>query len=234
MLLSVILPTYNEKDNILPLLGKIRKTLTTHLNDCELIVVDDNSPDGTGKLAQEKYQNDPRVKIFIRENERGLATAIKFGILNSTGENLVVMDTDFNHDPALIPQMIELLKHYDLVIGSRFVTGGGMEDKKRYWLSLLYNYALRIFLWLSTRDNLSGYFAIRRERLMSLPANRIFFGYGDYFMRLNFFALKQNFKIIEVPVFYQLRKGGQSKSSFFRMFLQYSLAAVRLRFSRIF
>lgn len=232
MLISVILPTYNEKENILPLIAELQKSLTNYQGNYEIVIVDDNSPDNTGKLVQEKYPTDPLIKVFIRENERGLASAIQSGILKSSGQLIVVMDTDFNHNPMLILQMVELLNYYDLIIGSRFVAGGGMQDKKRYWLSLFYNYALRIFLWLPTRDNLSGFFAIKRQYLFLLPFDKIFYGYGDYFIRLTYLARRLKFKILEIPVFYQIRATGESKSRFLDMFYRYTQAVLNLKFQK--
>jgi dolichol-phosphate mannosyltransferase len=154
--------------------------------------------------------------------ERGLATAIKFGILNSSGEVIVVMDTDFNHEPHMIPQMVKFLEYYDLVTGSRFVMGGGMEDRRRYYYSLYYNVFVRMLLRLQVQDNLSGFYAIRREKLMPLNLAGIFQGYGEYFIRLLYSARRRGYRMLEVPVFYILRRHGQSKSRFLSMLRDYT------------
>ena len=229
MLVSVILPTYNERGNILPLIKEIQVGLSQGDYDADIIVVDDNSPDGTGRLVAEQTAPEGEVRLFVRTEERGLASAIKFGIGQARGEALVVMDTDFNHDPRMLAQMVSLLQHYDLVIGSRFVPGGGMDDVLRYRLSLVFNYGVRILLASAVRDHLSGFFAIRRHRLQVLDCDRIFVGYGDYFTRLIASANRKGFSLIEVPVFYRLRRQGESKTKFFRTFIQYSVAAVRLK-----
>lgn len=229
MTVSIILPTYNECQNIVPLIREIQAELAPLRLDYTIQVVDDNSPDGTGALVQETFRHDPRVQVVIRTTERGLATAIRTGIEATQGEIVVVMDTDFNHDPRVLPQLIEFLKYYDLVIGSRFAQGGGMEDRRRYYLSLIYNLWLRLLLQLQVQDNLSGFMAMRRQQLLTLDLPGIFQGYGEWFIRLIFAACRRKLRILEVPVFYQLRPHGESKSRFVQMLRDYTLTALRLR-----
>jgi dolichol-phosphate mannosyltransferase len=147
------------------------------------------------------------------------------------GSILVVMDTDFNHDPAMIPQMVDLLRYYDLVIGSRFVMRGGMEDSLRYALSFAYNIFIRALFCTQIQDNLSGFFAVRQSQLFQLRPifDKIFYGYGDYFIRLLLAAWRRDWKILEVPVFYILRRHGDSKTGFWRIFRDYTAAVIRLR-----
>lgn len=240
---SVILPTFNERDNICDLVDAIHRELEPTGYAYEVLVVDDNSPDGTAEVVRRRYQIQGAapapigassrgvVRLFVRTQEKGLANSIRDGLLAAQGRTLVVMDTDFNHDPAMIPQMVDLLRYYDLVIGSRFVMRGGMEDRLRYHFSQLYNVFIRALFQTQIQDNLSGYFAIRRERLYSLaplfPA--IFYGYGDYFIRLLLAAWRQDWKILEVPVFYILRRHGDSKTGFWSVFKKYTAAVLRLR-----
>lgn len=232
MPISIILPTYNERGNILDLISAIQQSLKGHCWPYKLIVVDDDSPDGTGLLVREHFRLSPEVEVIIRKNERGLASAIKTGIITSSGDAIVVMDTDFNHDPGMIPQMVEFLKYYDLVIGSRFVMGGGMEDLRRYYFSFLFNFFVRVVIRTQIQDNLSGFFAIRRDKLLTMDLDRIFRGYGDYFICLLHVAWRHNFKILEVPVFYQLRRHGKSKAHFLKMLLDYTSTVLALRFGQ--
>lgn len=229
MSVSIVLPTYNEAGNISDLIEALRRELAGCDRPVEIVVVDDNSPDGTADLVKQRFGNDPAVRTLVRRDERGLATAIKVGIQNSTGSVIVVMDTDFNHDPAMVPQMIAFLDYYDVIIGSRFTMGGGMEDALRYKLSFLYNFALRLTFGWQIQDSLSGFLAIRRTRLEELPLDAIFTGYGDYFIRLLHAADRRGFRMLEVPVFYQLRRHGVSKTSFLRIFRQYTAAVLKLR-----
>jgi dolichol-phosphate mannosyltransferase len=211
----------------------------------EVLVVDDNSPDGTAGLVRERFRltqsaedqwEGPvgvsgRVRVVVRSVDKGLAKSIWHGLEVARGKTLVVMDTDFNHDPAMIPQMVDLLRYYDLVIGSRFVMRGGMEDSVRYSLSFAYNIFIRALFHTQIQDNLSGFFAVRQEQLFQLAPifDKIFYGYGDYFIRLLLVAWRRDWKILEVPVFYILRRHGASKTGFWRIFRDYTFAVLRLR-----
>ena len=243
---SIILPTYNERDNICDLIDAIDRELGPLPWRFEVLVMDDNSPDGTAQVVALHYAMDLSaadvvgttahdnglVRLHVRTQDKGLANAIRAGLACAQGRTLVVMDTDFNHDPAMIPQMVELLRYYDLVIGSRFVMRGGMEDKWRYRASLLYNFFIRVLFLTQIQDNLSGFFAVRRERFFQLAPlfDDIFYGYGDYFIRLLYVAWRKNWKILEVPVFYILRRHGDSKTGFWAIFRDYTGAVLKLRF----
>lgn len=225
---SIILPTYNEKDNIIELIAAIFKALG-RTTDFEVVVVDDNSPDGTAAAVRAVFYHDPRVVLHVRTQERGLASAIRYGAEHSSGEILVFMDTDFNHDPVILPQMIAFLEHYDIIIGSRFVMAGGMEDKFRQFSSLIYNYAIRLLFGTPVHDNLSGFFSIYRDKLFSMDLDQIYYGYGDYFIRLLMVANKRGYNMLEIPVFYRLRLHGHSKTQFLSIFTQYTRALLGLR-----
>jgi dolichol-phosphate mannosyltransferase len=240
---SVVLPTYNERDNIADLIRAIDRELGKTDWRYEIVVVDDDSPDGTADLVRQHFLANGKdsaaasvvgqrtVRLIVRTRDKGLAKSIRTGLESAQGSTLVVMDTDFNHDPAMIPQMIDLLRYYDLVIGSRFVMRGGMEDARRYRLSLLYNIFIRFLLHTQIQDNLSGFFAVRRDRLFQLQPKfaRIFYGYGDYFIRLLLVAWRSQWRILEVPVFYILRRHGTSKTGFWSVFKKYTAAVLRLR-----
>ncbi len=244
---SIVLPTYNERDNIGDLIDAIHWELATLSWRYEILVIDDNSPDKTADIVRQRFApgeedkvdaglasySNGHVRLYVRTKNKGLANSVREGLERATGQTLVVMDTDFNHDPAMIPQMVDMLRHYDLVIGSRFVMRGGMEDVVRYQLSLIYNMFIRFLLHTQIQDNLSGFFAVRRERLFQLQPkfDAIFHGYGDYFIRLLLVAWRNDWKILEVPVFYILRRHGKSKTGFWRIFRDYTLAVLKLRTS---
>ncbi len=240
---SVVLPTYNERDNICDLVDAICAVLGPAGYRFEVLVVDDSSPDGTAEVLRRRYRLEgdsgalPKcaggsLRLFVRTQDKGLAASIRDGLILAQGQTLVVMDTDFNHDPLMIPQMVDLLRHYDLVIGSRFVMRGGMEDRLRYRFSQWYNIFIRALFHTQIQDNLSGFFAVRRDRLFALAPlfPNIFYGYGDYFIRLLLVAWRSDWRILEVPVFYILRRHGASKTGFWSVFKQYTAAVLRLRF----
>lgn len=244
-IVSIILPTFNERENILDLIDAIVHELEPSGVKYEVLVVDDSSPDGTAEAVRERFamqeiganewqsplEKAGVVRVIVRTKDKGLAKSIRHGLEAGHGNTLVVMDTDFNHDPAMIPQMVDLLRYYDLVIGSRFVMRGGMEDSLRYKLSFAYNIMLRALFRTQIQDNLSGFFAVRQERLFQLAPifDKIFYGYGDYFIRLLLVAWRRDWKILEVPVFYILRRHGDSKTGFWRIFRDYTSAVVKLR-----
>ena len=226
--LSIILPTYNEKGNIIILVNKIIKILKNYKKK-EIIIVDDSSPDSTYNIAKKKFSKKKFIKIFSRKNELGLGKAIGYGISKSKGHLIVVMDTDLTHNPKLIPKLINYSKEYDLVSGSRFAKGGSMYSFFHYSCSLIFNFFLRILLNSKLKDNLGGYFCIKRRVLNKLNFKKIFYGYGEYYFRLIFFLIRNKSKIIEIPTHYGERNQGESKSNFFALLFKYSLEAVILK-----
>jgi dolichol-phosphate mannosyltransferase len=223
--LSVVLPTYNERDNITPLVSEL---LRVGGPSVEVIVIDDDSPDGSAAVVAEHFGSEPRVRLIVRKEDRGLAKSIRRGAEEARGDAVAVMDTDFNHDPEMVPLMRDLLGYFDIVVGSRFIVGGGMEDVFRYYCSWLYNVGLRGVLGTRVQDNLSGFFAIRRERLAELDFDYIFHGYGDYFFRLLHEATGIGMSMIEIPVFYRLRPTGESKTHYVKVFTDYTTALLRV------
>lgn len=225
---SVILPTYNEAGNIVELVGQIGERIPEGW-EYEIIVVDDNSPDGTLELVRRSFGDDPRIIPVLRTTDRGLAKSISAGVETATGDQVVVMDTDFTHDPAEIPRLLHVGKMYDIVSGSRFCPGGNMQDPGHYLASMAYNLLLRIILRTQVQDNLGGYFTMARDKLMQLPLEKIFYGYGEYFFRLIHYAQGMSMSIVEIPAVYRARTQGASKSHFLKMLFTYSLSAARMR-----
>lgn len=222
---SVIIPTYNEKDNIALIIKKIIKIQSGP----EIIIVDDNSPDGTANEVKKNFKNNDQVRVFVRKKPRDLGSAIFFGIKKSRGEIIIGMDADFNHPPKKIPQLIASLKTADLVVASRFIKGGGMEDKFRYFFTYLFNFFLKNILGFPIMDNMSGFYVIKRNKLLKLPLDKIYRGYGEYHLRLVFYAKQFGLKIKEIPVFYPKRKFGKSKSNLFFLFFKYLIVAILLK-----
>ncbi len=227
MEVTIILPTFNEKNNILLLVNLIKKVLKK--NKIEIIIIDDNSPDETGLICKNKFKKDKSVNIILNKKRIGLARSIFRGILKSSKKNIVVMDTDFTHDPILIPKMLKLVNEYDIISGSRYCAGGYMQDQIHSHLSFFYNLLLKLILKTQIQDNLGGYFCVSRKSLNKLPNRKIFYGYGEYFFRLLFFALKKNLTILEIPAIYKRRLRGKSKSNFIYMFYKYFVEAIKLR-----
>ena len=231
MKISVILPTYNEKNNILLLVDEILKNLSK-FKEKEILIIDDNSPDGTYKICKENLNNN-FIKVFLRTEDKGLAKSIRFGIEKSSGDKIIVMDTDHTHDPKYLGILLNLSEQFDIVIGSRFFEGGKMAATTHHYLSYIFNVFLRILLRTGVKDNLGGFFCINKKSLKDLNFDKIFTGYGEYFLRLIFFLKKKNVKINEVGVIYNLRYKDKSKSNFFKLLFQYTFEALKLRIKNL-
>ena len=199
-----------------------------------ILVVDDNSPDGTAELARSTFSGEPRVRVIVRETDRGFARSILAGIEAAKGTRVLVMDSDFNHDPRVIPMMVGVSPWTDIVSGSRFVPGGNMQDRRRYLLSLAYNWWVRLMVRTQVQDNLCGYFLMDRAKLMELPKEAIFFGFGDYYFRLLHFAQKRGDRVLEIPIVVADRPGGSSKNRFLRTFWNYTREIVKLKTRNLF
>lgn len=229
-MISVVLPTYNEREGIAELIDEVLGVCRAAGLDAEVVVVDDDSPDGTAAHLLGTYRQEPRVRVHVRKGERGLATAIRKGLELARGEVVVVMDSDGNHDPALVPLMVRLAEEFDVVVGSRYVLGGGMlTSRLRYWLSYGFNLLIRAVLGLRIHDSLSGYLAFRPALLGRLQPARVFYGYGDYAIRLLYTLVRQGGRVLEVPTVYRFRKGGESKTRFLAYFWTYLGSVLRLR-----
>jgi dolichol-phosphate mannosyltransferase len=225
---SVILPTYNESGNIVALVQSIVANIPPSWK-YEILVIDDNSPDETHRVVSEGFIENKCVIPVLRTQDRGFAKSIRTGLELARYDRIIVMDSDFTHDPVEIPRLLHVGEIYDLVSGSRFCAGGRMVDTTHYFLSMLYNWVLRIVIRTQVQDNLGGYYTARREKLLKLPLDEIFFGYGDYYFRLLHFAQLAGMSLVEVPAEYLLRVQGKSKSNWLKMIAIYTTAAIKLK-----
>ena len=207
-MLSAVLPVYNEKDNIRPIIEAFFKVVRERGIVSELIVVDDNSPDGTAKIAQEMTAEHPELRVIVRTGERGAATAVLRGFEAARHDILLTIDADFSHPPELIPALIEPLRQgkAEIAVASRYVKGGGVGD----WplrLRLASRGATALArLVTGVRDPMSGYFALRRSVIQNVQLNP-----RSCKVLLEILA-KGNYKTVaEVPFTFVDRKAGQSK-----------------------
>lgn len=211
----VIVPTYNEADNI--------DDLITQLLDLPVvvgvIVVDDNSPDGTGKLADDWANEHPnKVHVVHRSGKLGLGTAYIAGFQKGftlDAERIMTMDADFSHNPRYIPAMIEMSHTKHVVIGSRYVSGGGQKNCtwKRVWLSKGGNFVARLLLGLKARDATAGFRLYRREVLQSIPLDQIFSSGYSFLVEMLFLCQRRGWQIGEVPIIFEDRRKGATKIS---------------------
>jgi dolichol-phosphate mannosyltransferase len=211
----IVLPTYNERENIAAYLQSLRHITSS----VDVLVVDDNSPDGTGELARSLGATHGGVTVLDRSSKEGLGSAYRAGferVLDEGYDVVISMDADLSHDPAVIPEMLELIRSgADAVIGSRYVTGGGTTDwpVHRQLLSKWGNAYTRRILGLPTRDCTSGYRAYRSSALAAIePGSTSAEGYAfltELVRRLG----SHGFAIAETPIIFRDRTRGKSKMS---------------------
>lgn len=216
MHITVITPTYNEAEN----LPKLVSALFSLPLDLSLLIVDDNSPDGTGKLADDLAKKYPgRVEVLHRPGKMGLRSAYLNGfqkILNGNAQVLVQMDADFSHDPAALVEMSKLLESCDVVLGSRYVPGGSVDKNWPLWrknLSAFGNFYARTILGLPLHDVTTGYRMWRRETLQQMPVERIQSSGYVFLVEMMYLAHCLQFKIGESPIYFADRRWGKSKMS---------------------
>ena len=210
----VIVPTYNERENILPLVER----LIAH-EDVDVLVVDDASPDGTGAVADELAARHPgRVGVLHRTANRGFGRSYIDGIKQAIHRPVDVicqMDADFSHDPDRLPALVAATSHADVVIGSRYVEGGAIENwpARRLLLSRFANAYVRAMTGMSARDCTSGFRCWRRDALAALPLDRFVSDGYSFLVEMLYVAARQGKRIAEVPITYVERREGQSKMS---------------------
>jgi len=221
MKIIVVLPTYNEADN-LP--NMIKALMALPVPDLSVMVVDDNSPDGTGKIADDLAAELPeRVSVIHRPGKQGLGTAYIQGFyeaLDRGAEAVLQMDCDFSHSPSYIPQMVEKLQgcECDIVIGSRYVKGGRLDEQwgigrklLSWWANSVY---VRLILRTRTRDATGGFRLWRREVLEGMDLSRIRSNGYVFQVETIYVAEKLGYKTAEIPIYFEDRRIGQSKMSF--------------------
>lgn len=214
----IVVPTYNEIDNLEPLLTAV---LAATPDSVEVLVVDDGSPDGTGQLADAIAQQNKRVHVLHRARKMGLGTAyvngFKWGLDRGAGnaayDVFIEMDADFSHDPKYLTRMIELLGANDVVIGSRYVSGGGTVNwgLGRKVISRGGSLYSRMILGAGIRDFTGGFNGWRRQVLEAVSLDTLRSDGYSFQIELKFRAYVRGFKIVEFPIIFEDRKVGKSK-----------------------
>ncbi len=210
----IIIPTYNEIENLPPLLS----TIFSFVPQSDILIVDDNSPDGTGQLAEEMKAKDPRVHVLHRQGKLGLGTAYVAGFKYAIAQGYDAafeMDADFSHDPRYLPEFMKAIQQADLVIGSRYIKGGSTPNWSltRRLISGCGNIFARVVLGMPIHDCTAGFRCYRREVLESIGLDEIQSqGYG-FQVELAYRVVKQKFRVVEIPIIFMDRRVGQSKMS---------------------
>jgi dolichol-phosphate mannosyltransferase len=230
----VVTPTYNEKDNIGRFVGAVRGTLP----DVDVLVVDDNSPDGTGQLADDLAAKDPRVRVIHRPGKMGLGTAYVQAFtqgMTEGYERFFEMDADLSHDVRYLPDFVQALDDgYDVVIGSRNIPGGGVEGwgPVRHLISKGGSLYSRTILGLGIKDLTSGYKAFSRRALEAVDLTQVNSNGYSFQIEVTYRAVRRGMRVKEVPIVFVDRTLGRSKMSR-KIFLEAVGMVWRLRFSTL-
>ncbi len=210
----VIIPTYNERENVEQIVDQVLVQSPT----LDILIVDDNSPDGTGELVDRLVQGNGRLKVIHRSGKLGLGTAYVAGFKYAIerGYSYVFeMDADLSHDPEEIPNFLEAIREYDLVIGSRYIQGVNVINwpLSRLLLSRGASLYTRIITGIPVQDPTGGFKCFRRHVLESLDLDRIKSGGYSFQIEVNFKVWKKGFRIREIPIIFTDRAEGSSKMS---------------------
>jgi dolichol-phosphate mannosyltransferase len=209
----VILPTYDEAENLERIVGAVLEQLSP---SGTVLVVDDNSPDGTGEIADRLAGSDGSVRVLHRARKEGLGPAYLAGFhlaLDAGAERIVEMDADFSHDPAYLPRLIGAAENADLVIGSRYVPGGGVTEwgQMRRFISRGGSAYARMVLDLPIRDLTGGFKCFRREVLEAIDLDTIEARGYAFQVETTYRAIRAGFRVVEIPIVFKDRRDGTSK-----------------------
>ena len=230
----MVIPTYNERDNIESLIEEIHR----YVPDAHILIVDDNSPDGTWKLVEEISRKDERVHLIKRPGKMGLGTAYVEGFkwaLEKGFDVIVQMDADFSHSPSDIPRLLrEIEKGADFVIGSRYKNGVNVVNwpLKRLMISYFANVYARFMTGVPIRDLTGGFKAWRREVLESIDLDNIKSNGYSFQIEMNFKAYMNGYEPSEIPIIFYERRSGKSKFSK-SIILEAAFMVVRLALRRL-
>lgn len=211
----IVIPTYNEKDNLPTLITEL---FALPVPDVQILVVDDNSPDGTGALADKLAADDPRIHVMHRAGKQGLGTAYVQGFQQAMAlgaDQLIQMDADFSHQPKYIPQMLDALAGCDVVVGSRWVRGGSVDERWSFWRKLLSLWAnviwVKLILNTPIRDATGGYRAWKRATLIGMDLNRVRSNGYVFQVEMTYIAARLGYTFREIPIHFPDRRYGTSK-----------------------
>ena len=215
---TIVIPTYNEAENLPKLVSAL---FALPFPDLKILVVDDNSPDGTGQIAGDLASRYPGcISVLHRNGKLGLGTAYINGFrcaLDENAEAIVQMDADFSHPPEKIVELLDVLQTCDVAMGSRYVDGGSVDERWPFWrkgLSSFGNIYARIILGLPVHDATGGFKAWRRETLQGMPLERVRSNGYAFQVEMAYLAHSLGYKFREVPFYFADRRWGHSKMSF--------------------
>lgn len=230
----VVIPTYNEAENLPGLIAELQALCVPGLS---VLVVDDNSPDGTGRVADCLADRLPGVvNVMHRTDKEGLGRAYLAGFakaLADAADYIVQMDADFSHPSDAIPRMLELMDRYDVVVGSRYVNGGRLDERWSWWRRLLSWWANEVWsrriLGITTRDITAGFKCWRRAALIGIGLDRVGSSGYAFQVEMAYLTERLGFRVAEIPIYFEDRRIGKSKMSV-RVKLQGAVDVFRIRY----
>lgn len=210
-MLLIITPTYNEKSNVIELAEKL-----SQLKDINWLVVDDNSPDGTGETLKELKQKYNWIHVIHRSGKMGLGTAYFDGFQFAVKNNydfVTTMDADLSHKPEYIPELLKKLNYYDIVVGSRYAKNGSSKNCPFYrkLLSKAANFYIHIVTGLNLKDCTSGFMAMKIDVIKNIDFNKFFSKGYCMLVEFKYRAVKKDYNICEIPIIFYERTAGESK-----------------------
>ncbi len=209
----IVIPTYNECDNIRDLIAQIRGVI-----QADILVIDDNSPDFTAEVVKDIQRSNPSVRLLERSRQLGLASAYLAGFQYAATEDyhlVFEMDADFSHNPKYLPEFLEKIRHADLVIGSRYVEGGGVSNwnRVRRLISKGANLYARLVLRLPIKDLTAGFKCFRVDAVRHFNLKRFTSEGYSFQIEMTYLFWKNGFRVVEIPITFEERREGQSKMS---------------------
>jgi dolichol-phosphate mannosyltransferase len=214
--IMVVIPTYNEAENLPTMAGEL---LALDLPDLAILIVDDNSHDGTGKIADElTHRHLDRMHVIHREGKLGLGTAYVTGFqyaLEQWADRIVQMDADFSHSPSYIPQLVAATDEYDVAVGSRYVSGGSLDERWSWWRFFLSWWAnsvyTRLILGVRVKDATAGFKCWRRATLEGIGLDRVRSNGYVFQVEMAYLTEKLGYRFLEIPIHFEDRRIGRSK-----------------------
>ena len=213
----VVMPTYNEADNLVQMVAEL---MTLELDGLEILIIDDDSPDGTGEIAEElAAQYADELQVIHRQGKMGLGTAYITGFrhaLEDGADYIIQMDADFSHSPSYLPLFLDKMRECDVVIGSRYVPGGGVDERWSPWRRFLSwggNFYARVITGLPLHDTTGGFRCFRRQALLDLDLGRIRSEGYAFQIEMAYACHEKGLRLCEIPIYFEDRSMGQSKMS---------------------
>lgn len=230
---SIVIPTYNERENVESIIGLIQDVFTKNNILGEILIIDDNSPDGTGKIADKLSKKYTNIRVFHRKGKLGIGAAYKFGFKKSIAPVVMEMDADNSHNPKYIPDFLDAMKTHDFAVGNRYIKGGGIINWSTYrkFVSSFANSISATILRVKTKDITTGYRVYKKEVLQRINIDKITSNGYSFQVEILTRLIRAGCTLKEVPIVFVDRTRGKSKLSKLEV-IKFLYTVLRLRLTR--